>query len=147
MIEIEQIACHHHGQGRRRFAHFRFLACKIRVVAGCVNEKDWPAVGAAVHSAAAVGRHRGAARHFAARDRCGPRRAHYVVTSQPMSIMVLTQSSGKYDIHCKMFSSERAASPKGSGMSPGVAASAGSAGSSKAGCGIRVFVSTDLLPF
>src|SRR5216683_288785 len=33
-----------------------------------------------------------------------------VVTSQPIAIIALTQSSGKYDIHCKMFSSERATS-------------------------------------
>jgi uncharacterized UBP type Zn finger protein len=31
----------------------------------------------------------------------------YVLTSHPIVIIVLMQSSGKYDIHCRMLSSER----------------------------------------
>src|ERR1700737_5525224 len=69
-----------------------------------------------------------------------------VVTSQPISIMVLMQSSGKYDIHCKMFSSERAASSALTRSSAGIAASDGSAGpSTKSCCCTRVSGSIDLL--
>jgi hypothetical protein len=39
--------------------------------------------------------------------------------------MVLMQSSGKYDIHCNMFSSERAASASPARTSIGAAASDG----------------------
>ena len=36
--------------------------------------------------------------------------ADYVVTSHPILIMVLTQSSGRYDIHSRILRSERAPS-------------------------------------
>jgi hypothetical protein len=68
-----------------------------------------------------------------------------VEISHPMSIMVLMQSSGKYDIHCRMFSSERAASASLNGTTTGAAVSVSAGSSMKAD--IRVVDSTDLLPF
>jgi hypothetical protein len=61
--------------------------------------------------------------------------------------MVLMQSSGKYAIHCNMFSSERATSASLTHATTGAATSDGSRKSSaKTRCGISLYVSIGLLP-
>jgi hypothetical protein len=70
------------------------------------------------------------------RDNPECRSLDQVVTSQPMSIMVLMQSSGKYDIHRKMFSSERATSASLIHVWTGIVATGGSQKTStKTRCG------------
>src|ERR1700722_14238950 len=67
--------------------------------------------------------------------------------SQPILIMVLTQSVGKYCIHCKMFCSERAMSAAFTADSIGAAGGGISNDSSaKACCCTWVSVRIDLLP-
>ena len=68
-----------------------------------------------------------------------------VVTSQPIAIMDLMQSSGKYDIHCSMFRSERAVSASFGRTSIDTAASGGSHGIPTKFFE-RALVSIDLLP-
>jgi hypothetical protein len=130
---IKQNACHHRARTRRRFAYARVLGCKIREVAVPVVEMDSPASGAAFSRALRSGDitvQRGNSRRMIGADQ--------VLTSQPMSIMVLMQSSGRYDIHCRMFSSERAVSASFNGTAADAAAPDESVGgSTKAGCGIR----------